>query len=150
MLRLKIRDYAVAVVLLSFVESALIAAGIIPPVFSYSWWNLLFSFLRLALIAHAGFTHSENGPLHCARCGAVLGLSYSLALCLASAASLALFQVPVLGMPYTNLQTYAFTLAILVVQNVALGAAVAIVSASLDGAFRQHSSENRPGHSGKY
>ncbi len=138
MLRLEIRVYVAALVFLSLAEGALILAGIIPPVFSYSFWNLLFAFIRLALIAHAGFSYSENGPLHCARCGAVMGAAYSLALCAASAFGLAFFREPVLGVPYLNLESYAFTLLVLVVQNAALGAAVATVFASLDGALRKH------------
>lgn len=151
MQRLKIRDYAILVVLIAFVESALIVAGAIPPVFSYSWWNLFFSFLRLALIAHAGFTHSEHGPLSCSGCGAMLGFLSSLALCASSALSLVLWQIPVLGMPYLNAQTYAFTLAILVVQNTALGAAVATAFASLYGTFMHRQNGNHNGnHSRKY
>ena len=143
MQRLEIRVYAAALAILSLAQGSLILAGLMPPVFSYSFWDIFFALAELAVIAHAGLSHSESGPLHCARCGAFMGLAYSLGLCAASIAGLAMSGRPVLGMPYANLLTYAFTLAIFVVQNMALGAAVAMAAASFDGAMRRHSAGNR-------
>ncbi len=132
----KVMPCAAALVFLSLLEVALIIAGYVPPVFSYSFANIAFSFSRLAVIAYCGYVNSRHGPLHCAKCGAYISLVYSLVFCAASALAL-LLHIPVLGMPYTGVETYAFVLAMLVVQNVALGAVVATGTAALGGAFNR-------------
>ncbi|HQT45328.1 MAG TPA: hypothetical protein PLO51_05075, partial [Candidatus Micrarchaeota archaeon] len=80
----------VALVFLSLLEIALIIAGAIPPVFSYSFWNLAFAFSRLAVIAYCGYANSRHGPLICAKCGALISLAYSLVFCAASVLALLL------------------------------------------------------------
>lgn len=111
----------------SLVEVALILAGILPPVLSYSAGNLLFAFVRLALAVYAGI--ASDSLKKSALNGGIVAFSGVLVLCLAAFASSLSLKVTVLGV--SSGIPLPLLLAVIVVENAVIGAVLAVVAAWL-------------------
>ncbi|MGC8851462.1 MAG: hypothetical protein ACP5O3_04575 [Candidatus Micrarchaeia archaeon] len=123
--------FVAVVVLLSLVEVGLIIFGVLPPVLSYSLGNLLFTFAVLAVIVYAGIIFASLGLKKVALKGAALGFASTGVLCAAALLSSVFFKKPVLGLPAPNAESLALMLALVVIENAVLGAAVAALAAFL-------------------
>ena len=119
-----------AIIAISIIESALAGFGIITPVLSYSPANLFFAFLRLAILAYAGWAYAPAGVAHAALIGGALFLASSLTLCVSVFAAPGLATHPILGVLVQD-GTLPALLAIIVVQNTLVGAAIAAMAAWL-------------------
>lgn len=119
-----------AIIAISILESLLAGFGIIPPMLSYSPANLLFAFLRLAILAYAGWAYAPSGVARAALRGGALFLASSLALCIAAIAAKNIATHPILGVFVPDGALMAL-FAVIVVQNTLMGAAIAAVVAWL-------------------
>jgi hypothetical protein len=119
---------ALGVGALAVLEVALVFAGALPPVLSYSPVGVLFSLARLLLIAWAGYSAAGPGWGKAAWRGALLGAEYSALLCFAALAGKALSLNPVLGVGVPDSVSLALLLAAIVAANSLLGALVATVA----------------------
>ena len=119
-----------AIIAISMLESALAGFGIITPVLSYSPANLFFAFLRLAIVVYAGSEHAASGVARAALRGGALFLASSLTLCASVFAAPSVATHPILGVLVQD-GTLPALLALIVVENTLVGAAIAAVVAWL-------------------
>jgi len=119
-----------AIAAISIIESALAGFGIIPPVLSYSPANLFFAFLRLAILAYAGWAYAQSGVARAALRGGSLFLASSLALCIAVIAAKNIATHPILGVFVPDGALMAL-FAIIIAGNTLAGAAIAALVAWL-------------------
>jgi hypothetical protein len=125
---MKLSVFVETVILLSALEALSIIYGVLPPVLSYSPGNLLFSFVKLAVIAYIGIISAHEGLKRSALFGAILGFSGAAALCVFSLFGTALSGRPMLGLPALGTLQLSAALASIVISNAILGALLAAIS----------------------
>ncbi len=137
--------FAAAMALLSVLEVALIFSGLLPPIFSYSPGNIVFALARLSVIAYIAYSGAKNGVVEAAKNGAVLSLASVVAMCLAALASGLWLKKPVLGISAPSDAALFQILAFLLLGNVILGAAIAVMVAAIAVRIKKSSKiSNRP------
>jgi len=109
---------------LSLIESVLILLGVLPPVSSYSFGNLLFSFAKIALIIYTGITYYHEGLKMSAFYGGILGFVSVSVIVLFSFISMSYLEKPVLGISVPS-ASYPLVMLILILENALLGVIVA-------------------------
>jgi len=131
-MKMKLFQFASAVVLLSATEAVLVVLGVLPPVLSYSSGNILFSLAKLAIIAYAGIVSATDGLWWWKKSavnGALLGFSGAAAICVFSLLCSAVFGKTVLGLPAVpNIAPLAILLAFTLITNAVLGTIVAAIA----------------------
>ena len=131
-MKMKLFQFASAVVLLSAIETVLVVLGVLPPVLSYSSGNILFSLAKLAIIAYAGIVSAQEGLWwwkKSATNGALLGFAGAAAICVFSLLGSALFGKTVLGLPpVPNIAPLAILLTFTLITNAVLGTIVAAIA----------------------
>lgn len=116
---------------LSALEGALILAGILPPISSYSAGNILFLLARAAVVAYAGWKVAKPG-VGAALKGAMLAFASSIVMVAAVLAG-QIIRKPVFGISVPPSQyallNSALILALNILASVLLGAIVAVLAA---------------------
>jgi len=119
-----------AIIAISIAECSLAAFGIIPPILSYSPANMLFAFLRLAIIVYAGVEYAASGPARAALAGGALFFASSLALCTFVVAAKGFAAHPILGV-FAPDGALPALFAVIILENALVGAALAAAVAWL-------------------
>ena len=128
-MKMNLFHLAAFVALLSAIEAILVILGVLPPVLTYSPGNILFSLLKLAIIAYAGIVSAPEGLKKSALNGALLGFAGAAAICVFSLLGSALFGKTVLGLPpVSNIAPLAILLVFTLITNAVLGTIVAAIA----------------------
>ena len=124
--RLTLISPIIIVALLSLIQSLLIFLKILPPVSSYSLWNLFFSCARLIVIVYVGIVLYEQTLKKSAFYGGVLGFVTAAVLSAVSIISKIYFGQPILGISIPSESLYLPIMMIIILQNVLLGIIIAV------------------------
>ncbi|MFA5129215.1 MAG: hypothetical protein WC445_04680 [Patescibacteria group bacterium] len=124
--KLTIVHFVLLVAVLSLIESALIFFEILPPLSSYSLGGIFFTLVKLAVIIWMGVAFYEKGLGKSALYGGILGLTSSSIFSLAAFISSTYFKKSILGISVPFGVSYFLTIAIIILENIMLGAIVAV------------------------
>lgn len=127
--KIDVRKLATLAIIVSVVEAVLVFSSILPSVLSYSAGNLVFAVIRLALVAYAGMIVAREGLRRAAINGGFVSLATVLAICVISLVGKFLYLKPLLGISVFSYFGLAAVVALLIVENVLLGAFVAACAA---------------------
>jgi hypothetical protein len=125
----RIKPLVLLVAALALLESALILAGAIKPVLSYSPENLFFAFARIGLVAYAGVVSAREGLRRAALNGAIASFAGVAVICLAALAGRFWLKAAVLGVAVPDTASMVVLLAFIIIENTAIGAVVAAAAA---------------------
>jgi len=132
---MELRYLAAIAGMLVLLESALIMAGLLAPVSSYSIGNILFLLARVLVIFYAGWSVAKSGLRVAAKNGAIVAAVAALVLFLSVFAGRLLGR-PILGM---GIPSDALSLLLIVIINLAINVLIGTVIAVI-GAFLRRSS----------
>jgi hypothetical protein len=124
--KITIVHFILLVAVLSLIESALIFFEILPPLSSYSLGNILFTLVKLAVIIWMGIVFYEKGLGKSALYGGILGFTSSSIFALVAFISRIYFKKPILGIAIPSGVSYFLTIAIIILENILLGAIIAV------------------------
>ncbi|MDD5172345.1 MAG: hypothetical protein PHF60_04905 [Candidatus ainarchaeum sp.] len=132
-----LKTLAAAIISLTIAETALIAAGILPPILSYSPGNLFFSLLRLALAVYGGLLVAKKGLGAAAFNGALLLCASSLTICIATLIGTTYLGKPILGVAAPDAPSLILVLSMVLIENTLLGAILAAIAAFVSNKLRK-------------
>jgi hypothetical protein len=124
--KLTIIHFVLIVAALSLIESALIFFEILLPLSSYSLGDLLFTFVKLAVIIWVGIIFYGEGLKKSALYGGILGFTSAAVFSLVSFISKTYFRKPILGIAIPSGASYFLTIAIIILENILLGVIIAV------------------------
>ena len=113
---------------LSLLEAILIFAGLLPPMFSYSPGNIVFSVLRISIIFYIGWIWASEGLKKNAVSGAYAMAGSVIIIFLAAIIGIYLGK-PVLGIPGQNILSLLLIMIVNLLLNCALAAFIAALAA---------------------
>jgi hypothetical protein len=108
------------IMLLSILEPVLIIAGILPPIFSYSLGNILFSLADFAVVAYVAYTRANEGLKASLLNGLALGLTSASIICTSGLAGTIFYDKPVIGISTGTGQSRLVILVMLILESTIL------------------------------
>lgn len=123
--------------LLSILEGTLILFGVIQPIASYSIPNILFSFLKIALVVYVSITFLKGQIKNSALAGGILGGISVVILSVFSLISRVSFKVPIFGVAVTG-NSYFISMFVVILENIILYAVISLVAGFIAGKFRKN------------
>jgi hypothetical protein len=124
--KLTIVNFILFVAALSLAECLLIFLEILPPLSSYSLGDVLFTLVKLVVIAWMGIAFYGKGLGKSALYGGVLGLTSSSIFSLAAFISSTYFEKPILGISIPSGTSYFLMILIIILENILLGVILAV------------------------
>jgi len=127
------------VIALSFLESILIIAGMLPPIFSYSPGNLLFALATAAVIIHTSVSRADETLKESLINGATLGFTTASIICASGLIGKEYFAKPVLGISAPTPESRFAMLLLIILENTFLSAILSATAAWLTKRLRRPS-----------
>jgi hypothetical protein len=106
--------------LLSFIEPALIIAGILPPIFTFSLGNILFALAGYAVVAYVAFSRADEGLKASAINGLALGFTSASIICSSGLIGSNIYGMPVIGISVDSKQSLFSILIMLIIESTIL------------------------------
>jgi hypothetical protein len=123
--------------LISFIEPALIIAGILPPVYTFSPGNILFALADYAVVAYVAFSRADEGLRVSAINGLALGFASASIICSAGLIGSNIYGMPVIGISVDSKQFLFSTLVMLVIESTILVSLFSVLVTWLTIKFKQ-------------
>ena len=134
---LTIVHFVLIVAILSLIQSILIFFDILPPLSSYSFGDIIFIFVKLAVIIWMGIVFYEKGLGKSALYGGILGFTSSSIFSLAAFIGSTYFLKPVLGISVPSGASYFLMMSIIIVENILLGMVLAVCASWITKKIKQ-------------
>jgi len=114
-------------ILLSFIEPALIIAGILPPIFTFSPGIILFAIADYAVVAYVAFSRADEGLKASAINGLALGFTNALIICSSGLVGSHFYGTPVIGVSVDSQQSLFSILVLLIIESTLIVAVFSIL-----------------------
>ncbi|QLJ53229.1 MAG: hypothetical protein Sv326_1054 [Candidatus Fermentimicrarchaeum limneticum] len=129
------------IIILSLLEPALIISGILPPIFSYSLGNLLFTLATFLVVAYVAYSRADEELKTSALNGAVLGFTFASVICASGLVGKNYFGKAVLGAAADSAESLFQMLLLIMLENTLLSAVLSVIVTWLAKRFK---SSKRP------
>jgi hypothetical protein len=113
--------------LLSLLEPILIIGGFLPPVFTNSPGNILFTLAGYVIVAYVAFTRADEGLKASAINGLALGFTSVSIICASGLIGSDFFGQPVIGISTGSQQSRLFALSLLIIESTIIVALLSVI-----------------------